>query len=127
MNGRIESDTRVQKLAFLGIREKSLPKFTNFKWEKFGPLSTELWHISQRMQSQGLLKIRTEKRFTSMGDSYKIKIFELTEKGSSQASRLKTTFAEENKAIQELCREYERVPLDKLLEYVHTTYSERDL
>lgn len=127
LNGKIESETRVQKLAFLGIKEKRLPKFTSFGWEKFGPLSTELWHTSQKMQRQGLLEIRTEKKLTSMGDSYRIKVFELTKKGCIQASQLKKTFTEEDQAIQELCGEYVKIPLDRLLGYVHTAYSERDL
>lgn len=126
-NGRIESETRIQKLAFLGIKEKGIPKFTSFIWEKYGPLSKELWKTSKKMKSKGLLTIKEEDRFTSMGDHYTIKILELTGKGRSRVSDLKILVPKETNAIRDLYFEYGKIALDRLLEYVHTAYSPDDL
>lgn len=126
-DGKLESETRIQKLAFLGIKEKQIPKFTSFVWQKYGPLSQELWKTSKKMRIQGLLKITEDSRVTFMGDCYTVKIFELTKDGSTMVSNLKDQFAEETKAIRDLYFEYGKIPLDRLLQYVHTAYSPDDL
>jgi uncharacterized protein YwgA len=126
-NGRIESETRVQKLAFLSTKEKGIPCFTSFIWEKYGPLSVELWDTAKQMQRNGLLKIRKENRTTFMGDRYTVKIFELTSKGTSEALDVERHFSPEACSIKELHFEYGRLPLDRLLNYVHSAYSPSDL
>ncbi len=126
-HGTLESETRIQKLAFLGIKEKNLPAFTSFIWEKYGPLSKEMWRTSRNMETQGFLKIEEETRFTSMGDSYTIKIFKLTKKGCSRLAEIKSSLINESRTIRELFFEYGKLPLDELLQYVHTAYSPEDL
>lgn len=126
-NGRIESETRIQKLAFLGIKEKGLPKVTRFIWEKYGPLSKDLWKTLRRMRNRGLIRIDEEERFTFIGDRYTVRAFELTREGRLQACKLKAEFSSYFDLIQKLCYEYGKLPLDRLLEYVHTVYSPKDL
>ena len=126
-NGRIESETRIQKLTFLGIKEKGLPKITQFVWEKYGPLSQDLWKTSRRMRDQGFLRIDEEERFTFVGDRYTVRVFELTNEGRLQACKLKGRFSNHFDLMQKLYHEYGKLPLDRLLEYVHTAYSSKDL
>ncbi|MEM2145960.1 MAG: hypothetical protein QW279_11410 [Candidatus Jordarchaeaceae archaeon] len=126
-NGRIESETRIQKLTFLGIKEKGLPKVTQFVWEKYGPLSKDLWKTLRRMKNQGLLRIDEEERFTFIGDCYTVRVFELTDEGRLRALELKGKFFNYFDVMQKLCYEYGKLPLDRLLEYVHTVYSPKDL
>jgi len=126
-NGIVESETRIQKLAFLGIEEKGLPKFTDFVWEKYGPLSKGLWKTLRRMERQGLLTIREERRYSLMGDSYAIRVFKLTDKGRLQGANLNHTHNDESRLVQELISKYGRISLDRLLSYVHTAYSSNDL
>jgi len=126
-NGRIESETRIQKLAFLGMKEKGLPKVTQFVWEKYGPLSKDLWKTLRQLRKRGLIRIDEEERFTFVGDRYTVRAFELTSEGQLQACKLKAKFSSYFDLIQKLCYEYGKLPLDQLLEYVHTVYSPKDL
>lgn len=125
--GILESETRIQKLAFLGIREYGLSEFTQFVWEKYGPLSKGLWKTLRKMKRQGLLDIREEIRFTFMGDSYKIRVFELTDEGRLEASKSVRAHSGEFISIQELQSRYGKEALDSLLNYVHLAYSPSDL
>lgn len=125
--GILESETRIQKLAFLGIQEEGLPRFTHFVWEKYGPLSKEMWRTLHKMEREGLLDIREEKRTTFMGDPYKLRIFELTEEGHREASELERIHDNEFILVNKLFIKYGDEPLDSLLNYVHTAYSPDDL
>lgn len=125
--GTLESETRVQKLAFLGIKEKNLPEFTSFVWEKYGPLSKELWRTSREMESHGLLSIKEDRRLTIMGDPYMVRIFELTPRGRVAVGLLKKRLGHEHDLIKKVYQQYGEEPLDVLLDYVHCAYSRHDL
>jgi uncharacterized protein YwgA len=125
--GSLESETRLQKLAFLGIKEGELNKFTNFTWEKYGPLSKEMWKTLRKMKRQGLLRILEEQRITSMGDMYAIRTFELTDKGATEVPSLISLHEKEYNSIRRVFSEYGNLPLDRLLDYVHSAYSASDL
>jgi uncharacterized protein YwgA len=125
--GSLESETRLQKLAFLGIREMGLEKFTNFSWDKYGPLSQGIWKTSRRMQRQGLLRILEDDKVTFMGDTYTIRTFELTDKGNKELSKTVKSYEREYALIRRLFSKYGNLSLDRLLNYVHTAYSVNDL
>lgn len=127
-NGRIESATRVQKLAFLTIQESNVSSFANFRWRNFGPFSGELKRSLDEMNRNGLIRIEKEERITFMGDPYTITIFQLTEDGQERVERLKEQVDETIlSAIHEIIDQYGYQPLNKLLNYVYTAYSPDDL
>jgi len=125
--GILESETRLQKLAFLAIQEMGLQKFTDFRWEKYGPLSHGIWETSRRMQRQGLLRIIEEDKVTFMGDAYTIRTFELTDRGNEELSQTVRSHEKEYESARRLFSKYGNLSLDRLLNYVHTAYSANDL
>jgi len=124
--GVLESETRLQKLTFLGIREMGLQKFTDFCWEKYGPLSQGIWRTSRKMQRQGLLRILEENKTTFMGDTYTIRTFKLTDKGNEVFFGTVKSHEREYDLIKRLLSKYGNLSLGRLLNYVHTAYSAND-
>lgn len=127
-NGIVESETRIQKLAFLVTEEKGINLGIKFKWHHYGPFSRSLKNCLTKLRKNNLIKIDKQKRLTFMGDPYTIHIFSLSNLGHSTANQIKERLSKESQlAIHNLTIEYGYSPLNDLLEHVYQTYSPDDL
>lgn len=127
-NGRVESETRIQKLAFLAKEEKGINLGIKFKWHHYGPFSKSLKNCLTKLRNNNLIKIDKQTRRTFMGDPYTVHIFSLTNLGRSTANQVKERLPKESQlAIHNLTVEYGYSPLSDLLEHVYKTYSPDDL
>lgn len=127
-NGRVESETRIQKLSFLAKEEKEINLGIKFKWHHYGPFSKELKDCLVELRNKKLIKIDKRTRLTFMGDPYKIHVFRLTNSGRSRAKQLRERLPKENQqVIRNLTITYGHIPLNDLLEHIYKTYSPDDL
>lgn len=127
-NGRIESATRVQKLAFLAIQESDISPFTVFQWRDYGPFSSELKGSLQELEMNGFIQIKNEKRTTFMGDPYNIRIFQLTDKGQACLQQIKGKIKNDDlRTVYSIVEDYGHNPLSEILNYVYEAYSPDDL
>ncbi len=128
LNGTIESETRIQKLAFLTEREIDLNLGIGFKWHHYGPYSKDVTNRLQGLKKEEMMTIKKERRVTFMGDSYTIKTFSLTPEGRVKAKKIRERVSNrilEN--IRSLIKQYGLKRLSDLLNYIYMSYSPKDL
>ncbi len=127
-NGRLESETRIQKLAFLAKEEGGIDLGIRFKWHHYGPFSGSLKNCLSNMKGKKLLKVEKKTRTTFFGDPYTIHVFQLTNSGRFKVSMLKKHLSQAcQQKIRNLTMQYGYRPLDDLLNHVYKTYSPDDL
>jgi uncharacterized protein YwgA len=127
-NGRIESETRIQKLAFLVKKERNVDLGIEFKWHHYGPFSDELKRSLYELRRKGLIQIEKEKRTTFMGDHYRITKFQLTTEGQAIAEKIKNSIANDLlDGVYTIVGQYGHSPLNEILNYVYGAYSPNDL
>lgn len=126
--GTIESATKIQKLAFLSIRENGLTPFTNFKWHYYGPFSKEIQDTVDVLKSQEIVSEEEINRVSYSGKEYTIKRLSLTAKGRRLAESENCRIGSDNEAaLLETIEKYGDKPLAKILDYVYKAYSPEDL
>ena len=126
--GTIESVTKIQKLAFLSIRENGLEPFTSFRWHYYGPYSKDIQDAINTLKEEGIVSEKEFCRTSYSGDEYTIKRLSLTAKGRRLAENQSGGFGGENKAaLLKTIEKYGNKPLAKILDYVYKAYSPEDL
>jgi uncharacterized protein YwgA len=126
--GSAESETRMQKLAFLATREYGIDLDVSFKWHHYGPYSSELKNKLHNLQYKGLIEIAHEERQTCMNDAYTITKFKLTPRGCRIASILKTRANDDLKAnVRGIVNHYGHQELSEILSHVYGAYTPGDL
>jgi len=127
LNGSVESETRIQKLAFLASKEKAIDLGLQFRWHHYGPFSNDFKNCIKQLSNK-LVRIRKEERCTFMGDSYLIHIFDLTPSGQARVNQLKKDLPQHKKQlIHDLVVDYGHKPLNDILDHIYKTYSPDDL
>jgi uncharacterized protein YwgA len=126
--GSAESETRMQKLAFLATKEYDIALDVGFKWHHYGPYSSKLKNRLHDLETKGLIEIDHETRQTSMSDNYTVTKFKLTSKGRivSNAIKLRDNNAQTNK-IRDIVNHYGHQQLSDILSYVYGAYTPEDL
>jgi len=128
LNGSAESETRIQKLAFLANKEKAIDLGLQFKWHHYGPFSSDFKNCIEQLSNKELVRIRKEERCTFMGDLYSINIFDLTTSGQARVNQLKKDLPQEKKQlIHDLVVDYGHKALNDILDHIYKTYSPDDL
>jgi len=126
--GSIESATKIQKLAFLSIRENGLTPFTSFKWHYYGPFSKEIQDTVEVLKSQEIVSEKEINRVSYSGKKYAIKRLSLTAKGRRLAESETCRIDSDNEAaLLGTIEKYGDKPLAKILDYVYKAYSPEDL
>jgi len=126
--GTIESATKIQKLAFLSIRERGFEPFTSFKWHYYGPFSKEIQDTVEALESQRIVSEKEINRVSYSGKEYTIKRLSLTAKGRRLAESEDYRIDPNNEgALLGTVEEYGNKPLAKILDYVYKAYSPEDL
>jgi uncharacterized protein YwgA len=125
--GTIESATKIQKIAFLSIRENGLEPFTSFKWHLYGPFSEEIQNTVKVLKKQRIVSEREISRTSFSGKEYTIKRLSLTAKGrrltEDETCRID---ANNRKALLGTIEKYGNKPLTAILDYVYKAYSPAD-
>jgi uncharacterized protein YwgA len=126
--GTFESVTKLQKLAFLAIREKGLESFTDFKWHFYGPYSEEIQKTIDNLKEQHIISERVFERTSYFGDKYTIKRLSLTPQGRTLAYSAISRLSNQNRtALFRTIEEYGDKPLARILDYVYKAYSPETL
>jgi len=126
--GYLESETRINKLVFLGSKEHNIQTSAVFSWSHWGPLSFNVNKTLKDLHNDGLIQIKKEKRETVFGDEYMINTYTITEKGKQAALELGEKLpADLQNNISTLYELFGKIRLSALLNYVHTVYSPEDL
>jgi len=126
--GTIESATKIQKLAFLSIRENGLHPFTSFKWHYYGPFSEEIQDTVEALKNQRIVSEKEINRISYSGKKYTIKRLSLTARGRRLAESEDCRIDPDNEAaLFGTIKEYGNKPLAKILDYVYKAYSPEDL
>lgn len=126
--GTIESATKIQKLAFLSIRENGFNPFTSFKWHYYGPFSEEIQDTVEALKSQGIVSEKEINRVSYSGKEYTIKRLSLTARGKRLAESENCRIDSDNEAaLFRTIEKYGNKPLAKILDYVYKAYSPEDL
>lgn len=118
----IDGATKFQKLVFLAQEEeKGMGKPFDFRSDKYGPFSPELYATLEELERRGLI----EKEVRQNRSGKEKHNFRLTAEGRNVVQRLR----EESEAFEQvleradsLKRKYNSMPLDRLLKYVYTNY-----
>lgn len=126
--GTIESATKIQKLAFLSIRENGLDPFTGFKWHYYGPFSKEIQDTVEALRNQRIVSEKEINRVSYSGKKYTIKRLSLTARGKRLADSENCRIDSDNEAaLFGTIEKYGNKPLAKILDYVYKAYSPEDL
>lgn len=140
----IKDITRLVKLLFLLIKEgnfKRLEKELSFEAYDYGPWSGEIFDNLETLKGLELLQTREISResYEEVADEIewihqtaeayvperKVSIFVLTERGKIVGKNIfESLNPDEKEIIERIKREYNRIPLQKLLEYVYKRYPE---
>jgi uncharacterized protein YwgA len=116
--GRIITDTRMQKLAFLVNQE--VFKWVKFEANDYGPYSKELM--------KAVYKLEKEKKLIYVWDNDGLSKYYLTEKGKLEAKNLLEQLKAEDKdklnRAMEIIQKHKDVPIPYLIAYVYKYYPE---
>jgi uncharacterized protein YwgA len=118
--GRIITDTRMQKLAFLVNQE--VFKWVKFEANDYGPYSKELMKAVYKLENEGKL--------IYVWDNDGLSKYYLTEKGKKNAEklleRLKAKAEDEDKLkrAMEIIQRHKDDPIPKLIAYIYKYYPE---
>ena len=117
-DGHIETDTRMQKLAFLVNQE--VFNWAKFEADKFGVYSKELMKAVDKLEKEGKL--------IYVWDNDGVSRYYLTEKGKEEAKKLLEQLKEENeyklKKAMEIIQRHKDDPIPYLVAYVYKYYPE---
>ena len=126
--GSIEGETKFQKIVFLGQEEFQIPFNFSYKWDNHGPFSGDLRDSLKNLQDKGLIDIREENKISPLNDSYKVRIFSLTNDGRKIVRNIILKIhGEITTKIHDLIETYGYLPLKDILKYVYRTYTPKDL
>ena len=118
-DGRIETDTRMQKLAFL-VNQEVFFNWAKFEADKFGVYSKELMKAVDKLEKEGKL--------IYVWDNDGVSRYYLTEKGKEEAKKLLEQLKEENeyklKKAMEIIQRHKDDPIPYLVAYVYKYYPE---
>jgi uncharacterized protein YwgA len=116
--GRIITDTRMQKLAFLVNQE--VFKWVKFEANDYGPYSEELMKAVYKLEKEGKL--------IYAWDNDGLSKYYLTEKGKQEAKklleRLKAEDEDKLKRAMEIIQRHKDDPIPYLIAYVYKYYPE---
>jgi uncharacterized protein YwgA len=125
--GTIESATKIQKLAFLSIRENGLEPFTSFKWHYYGPFSEEIQNTVKVLKKQRIVSEKGISRTSYSGKEYTVKRLSLTAKGRRLTEDENFGIATNNeRALLGTIEKYGNKPLTAILDYVYKAYGPED-
>jgi len=116
--GRIITDTRMQKLAFLVNQE--VFKWVKFEANDYGPYSEELMKAVYKLEKEGKL--------IYVWDNDGLSKYYLTEKGKQEAKKLlehlkaKAEDEEKLKRAMEIIQRHKDDPIPKLIAYAYKNY-----
>jgi len=117
-NGHIETDTRMQKLAFLVNQE--VFNWAKFEADKFGVYSKELMKAVDKLEKEGKLVYDWDNNGVSR--------YYLTEKGKQEAKKLLEQLKVENedklRKAMEIIQRHKDDPIPYLVAYVYKNYPE---
>ena len=126
--GITESETRMQKLAFLATREYEIDLDVGFKWHYYGPYSSDLKSKFQDLSKRGLIEIEHDQRQTCMNDTYTVTRFRLTTTGRELTNSIKSSLDNnQTNKIQSIVSQYGHQELSAVLSYVYSAYTPEDL
>lgn len=120
----IDGATKFQKLVFLAQEETNLGKPFDFRADKYGPFSPELHATLEELEKRDLIA----KDVVSNRSGNEKYNYRLTQRGRSAVQKLrkkndKDLFEKILRQADEIKREYNEQPLDRLLKYVYSKYS----
>jgi len=122
----IHGTTRMEKLPFLLEKEGSIKLSYYYKPMTWGPYSIELLDELNFLQDQGYLNIieETVEISNNAQEHKKVerKSYILTVQGLSKAKRIKKQLSEQDTQAIGKIKKYNDMPLEDLLDYVHTKY-----
>jgi uncharacterized protein YwgA len=117
-DGHIDTDTRMQKLAFLVNQE--VFNWAKFEADKFGVYSKELMKAVDELEKEGKL--------VYVWDDDGVSRYYLTEKGKQEVKKLLEQLKEENedklRKAMEIIQRHKDDPIPYLLAYVYKYYPE---
>lgn len=133
--------TRLEKLVFLALEEggfKEAREEYRFKPYELGPYSKEVIDFLQALRGAKLVKADVEEfeshkemldavaatgSLEAVGKPGKVEIYSLTDRGVRVGERVFAMLSrDERKAIRELKRRFNQMPLPDLLKYVYSNY-----
>jgi len=117
-DGHIDTDTRMQKLAFLVNQE--VFNWTKFEADKFGVYSKELMKAVDKLEKEGKL--------IYVWDNDGVSRYYLTEKGKQEVKKLLEQLKEENedklRKAMEIIQKHRNDPISYLVAFVYKNYPE---
>jgi hypothetical protein len=139
--GALEGVTRLEKLIFLLERETParswLTEVADFRSDRFGPFSAEIYKAVDSLWAYGLLQDSarfaedTEDRWESVNvvgkdvDAYTTRTFQLTERGKKYYAALVSELPGDAEEILRSFKDrFARLPLRQLVRYVYERYPE---
>lgn len=126
--GYLESETRIHKLSFLGLKEHGIPLSASFTWSHWGPFSVQIKNVLNSLERRGLIQIVREVRKTLFGDEYVVNTYKLTEEGRKIGLELRKKLSTDiKKNINRLHECFGKRRLSELLDYVYRNYSPKDI
>jgi len=118
-DGHIETDTRMQKLAFL-VNQEVFFNWAKFEAGKFGVYSKELMKAVDKLEKEGKLVYDW--------DNDGVSKYYLTEKGKQEAKKLLEHLKEENedklRKAMEIIQRHKNDPISYLVAFVYKYYPE---
>jgi uncharacterized protein YwgA len=121
----IDGATRFQKLIFIAQQETPLGQPFDYREDKYGPFSPELYATLDELERRNLIEknVRTNR---SGNEKY---TYHLTPQGRRAVQDLREKIDEDtfNRILQEAQKvktQYNEMPLDRLLRYVYSKYPE---
>lgn len=127
VDGRREIDgaTKFQKLVFLAQKETDIEESFEFRSDKYGPFSPELHATLDELENRNLIR-KEIRRNRSGNEKY---TYSLTGYGTEVLQKVMDKdeggdFEQILENSDEVKKEYNRKPFDRLLRYVYSKYDE---
>jgi len=116
----VEGITRFQKLVFLAQKEEDVNNVYDFYSDKYGPFSSELYNALDDFEERDLVRQETE--YTRGGNEKHV--YSLTDYGRKvmRKARENNKYDDVFEAAQNIKRQHNDTPLDRLLRIVYNRY-----
>lgn len=121
--GEVKGRTRFQKLLYLQKYELESTEgsFYSFKWDRYGPFSKEILGDLEDLVDKGLISVKTDE-VGMTSDTRHLFTYNLTKEGRDLISGLLEQLHPRTLDTLDSLREFNEMPLDRLLKYVYERF-----